>query len=270
MYFSQRIQAYFGKRIMLDYYKVLGVKKTASVKEIKAAYKRLARLQHPDLNGGRSEATQAFVQISRARDVLIDPERRAAYDAQRNAYPAKGTFASVANHTVETYVRRARSDARIKQNLEKFLTIEREEARALRQAVFPIVAFLFAAFFVPLVRPHLWHSSGWIGRTIILVLVGIGLWHTLSRIWTAIKLHTDDDQMHAKRWSRRQAILYIALAATGCGLLGTLIGISLSDSLLSAMPMFFDPSIRLELLLYPWIMVLLLDAGHSLSQRIDI
>jgi len=74
----------------------------------------------------------------------------------------------------------------------------------------------------------------------------------------------------AKRWSRRQAILYIALAAIGCGLLGTLIGMSFSDSLLSAMPMFFDPSIRLELLLYPWIMVLLLDAGHSLSQRIDI
>jgi len=260
---------------MLDYYQVLGVKKTASVKEIKAAYKRLARLQHPDLNGGLPEATQAFVQILRARDILIDPQRRAAYDAQRNAYAAKGAYAPVMNPTVDTYVRRARSDARIKKNLEKFLTIEREEARALRQAVFPIVAFLFAAFFVPLVRPHLWRSSGWTGRTIILILVSIGLWHTLSKIWAAVKLHTDrivatDDQVHAKRWSRRQAIMYIALAAIGCGLLGTLIGISLSDSLLSAMPMFFDPSIRLELLLYPWIMVLLLDAGHSLIQRIDI
>jgi len=260
---------------MLDYYQVLGVKSTASVKEIKAAYKRLARLQHPDLNGGNPEAARAFVQISRARDILIDPQRRAAYDAQRNA--AKGAYAPVVNPTVETYVRRARSDARIKQNLEKFLTTEREDTRALRQAVFPIVAFLFAAFFVPLVRPHLWRSSGWTGRTVILVLVSIGVWHTLSKIWTAVKLHTDDDrivetndQVPAKRWSRRQAILYIALAAIGCGLLGTLIGMSFSDSLLSAMPMFFDPSIRLELLLYPWIMVLLLDAGHSLSQRIDI
>jgi hypothetical protein len=49
-----------------------------------------------------------------------------------------------------------------------------------------------------------------------------------------------------------------------------LIGISFSDSLLSAMPMFFDRSLRLELLLYPWIMVLLIDAVHSLSQKIDI
>jgi curved DNA-binding protein CbpA len=255
---------------MVDYYQVLGVKSTASVKEIKTAYKRLARLQHPDLNGGLPEAAQAFVQISRARDILIDPERRAAYDAQRNAYAAKGAYAAVVNPTVETYVRRAQADARIRENLDKFLTIEREEARALRHAVFPIVAFLFASFFVPLVRPHLWRSSGWIGRTVLLVLVSIGVWHTVSKIWGAIKLYTDDDPTAAKRWSRRQAILFILLAVAGCGLLGTLIGMSFSDSLLSAMPMFFDPSIRLELLLYPWIMVLVIDAGHSLSQRLDI
>ena len=262
---------------MLDYYQILGVKDTASVKEIKAAYKRLARLQHPDLKGGPPQATQAFLQISRARDILLDPQRRAEYDAQRHAYAAKGANAPVVNVTADTYVRRARSDARIKKNLEKFLMTEREDARALRQAVFPIVAFLFAAFFVPLIRPHFWRSSGWTGRAVILVLVSIGVWHTLSKIWTAVKLHTDDgqgvatdDQVITKRWSRRQAILFIALAAIGCGLLGTFIGMSFSDCLLSAMPMFFDPSIRLELLLYPWIMVLLLDAGHSVTQRIDI
>lgn len=74
----------------------------------------------------------------------------------------------------------------------------------------------------------------------------------------------------ANGWTRRQAFLFIALATIGCGVLGLLIGISLSDSLLSAMPMFFDRSIRLEFLLYPWIMVLLIDAGHLLSQRLDI
>jgi len=208
---------------------------------------------------------------------LIDPKRRAAYDAQRNAYLAGGAYAPVVNPTFETYVQRARADARIRQNLDKFLMIEREEARALRQAIFPIVAFLFAAFFVPLVRPHFWRSSGWIGHTLILVLFSIGVWHTVSNIWRAIKLFTNDgptvatdDPMLAKRWSRRQAVLLILLAAIGCGLVGTSIGVSLSDSLLSAMPMFFDPLLRLELLFYPWIMVLVIDTLHSLSQRLDI
>src|ERR1044072_734134 len=210
------------QKSMVDYYQVLGVKSTASVKEIKTAYKRLARLQHPDLNGGLPEAARAFVQISQARDILIDPTRRAAYDAQRNAYLSRGAYAPIVNPTVETYVRRARADARIRQNLDKFLTIEREEARALRQAVFPIVAFLFATFFVPLVRPHFWRSSGWIGRILILILFSIGVWHTISKIRAAIKLHTDDDrtddQMLAKRWSKRPAILFLALAAIGCRL----------------------------------------------------
>jgi DnaJ-like protein len=271
---------------MVDYYEVLGIKDTASVEEIKAAFKRLARARHPDLNGGSPAAARAFVQISNAREILIDPRRRAEYDVQRNAHAARrsaraaqGVYAPVVNPTVETSMQRARSDSRIRKNLENVVMIDREEARVLRRAVFPIVAFLFAAFFVQLLRPHFWRSFGWIERTVILTLVSIGVWRTVAKIWTAIKLHTDNDrtratmsseQMFAKKRSRRQAILFIGLAAIGCGLLGTLIGMTLSDPLLSAMRGFFDPSIRLELLLYPWIMVLLMDACHSLSQRLDI
>lgn len=109
-------------------------------------------MQHPDLNSGKPEAAEAFVLILRARDISIDPQRRAAYDAQRNPYASKGAHGPIVNSTVEAYLRRARSDARLKNNFQTFLLIEREDARALRQSVFPIVAFLFAAFFVPLVH----------------------------------------------------------------------------------------------------------------------
>ena len=265
---------------MVDYYQVLGVTNNASVKEIKAAYKRLARLRHPDLNGGSAEAAQAFLQISHARDILIDPKRRAEYDAERNARPGPGSYAPVLKPAGEDYLRRARSEVRIRQNLENFLSGERKEARALRQAVFPIVAFLFAAFCVALIRPRIWRYSSWTGRAVILTLVGLGVAHTVAKIWTAIKMLPDDQPQTGRSRAgvinlplirrRRPALLLIGLAAIVCGLMGTLVGISLSDVLSMAMPRFFDQSIRLELLLYPWVMVLFLNACHSLSQRLDI
>jgi hypothetical protein len=142
--------------------------------------------------------------------------------------------------------------------------------------VFPIVAFLFAAFCVARIRPRIWCSSGWTGRAVILTLVSLGVAHTVSKIWTAIKLLPDDQtgagviNLPLLGESRRSALLLIGLAAIVCGLVGTLVGISLSDVLSMAMPRFFDQSIRLELLLYAWVMVLFLNACHSLSQRLDI
>jgi hypothetical protein len=268
---------------MVDYYQVLGVRNTASVTEIKAAYKRLARLHHPDVNGGSAEAAQAFVQISYARDILIDPRRRAEYDAERNAQAGPGSYAPVLKPAGEDYLRRARSDVRIRRHLENFVTAERKEARAMRQAVFPIVAFLFAVFCVALIRPHIWRSSDWTGRAVILTMVCLGVAHTVSKIWTAIKLLPNHQSgagqsgegvirlpLLGKGLSRRPALLITGLAAIVCGLMGTLVGISLSDLLSMATPRFFDQSIRLELLLYPWVIVLFLNASHSLSQRLDI
>ena len=64
----------------IDYYKVLGVKKDASEKEIKKAYRKLARKYHPDVNPGNKEAEKKFVQINEANEVLSNPENRKKYD----------------------------------------------------------------------------------------------------------------------------------------------------------------------------------------------
>lgn len=63
-----------------DYYSVLGLRRDASDKEIKQAYRRLARQYHPDVNPGDAAAEQKFKDISEAYSVLSNPESRKKYD----------------------------------------------------------------------------------------------------------------------------------------------------------------------------------------------
>ncbi|MEX6689158.1 J domain-containing protein [Danxiaibacter flavus] len=64
----------------IDYYKVLGVDKSASTDDIKKAYRKLARKYHPDLNPNDQNAHKTFQQINEANEVLSDPEKRKKYD----------------------------------------------------------------------------------------------------------------------------------------------------------------------------------------------
>lgn len=64
----------------IDYYKILGVSKTATDKEIKAAYRKLARKYHPDLNPNDKDAAEKFKQVNEANEVLSDAENRKKYD----------------------------------------------------------------------------------------------------------------------------------------------------------------------------------------------
>src|SRR3984893_17970073 len=63
-----------------DYYSTLGVAKTATGKEIKQAFRKLARKHHPDVNPGDKAAESKFKEINEAYEVLGDPEKRKKYD----------------------------------------------------------------------------------------------------------------------------------------------------------------------------------------------
>ncbi|MBP2583152.1 molecular chaperone DnaJ [Streptomyces sp. PvR006] len=66
-----------------DYYKVLGVPKDATEAEIKKAYRKLARENHPDANKNDAKAEERFKEISEANDILGDPKKRKEYDEAR-------------------------------------------------------------------------------------------------------------------------------------------------------------------------------------------
>ena len=63
-----------------DYYKVLGIDRNAGEKEVRAAFRKLARQYHPDVNQGEPGADERFKEINEAHEVLSNPESRRLYD----------------------------------------------------------------------------------------------------------------------------------------------------------------------------------------------
>ena len=73
-----------------DYYEILGVSKSASVKEIKKAYREMAIKHHPDHNQDDAASEEKFKEISSAYEILSDEQKRAEYDAYGHNTPHSG------------------------------------------------------------------------------------------------------------------------------------------------------------------------------------
>lgn len=276
---------------MTDYYKVLGVRRTASKSEVKSAYRKLARLRHPDLNGGSEGAAREFDLLSKAYRVLIDPQERAYYDHQLSSLASSGGSILSSNNP---HARRARDiamQARWDRVVDEVLERDRQETRERQRAVFTIVSLFLSTFFVAMIRPHFWANFNYAGRAIILTLFVIGVWHLVTRLREYLQHYTyrrgsvrkTEEEEPEQPYTRFSAYTFLLVGygiSIGGGLIlgwhaqGYFDGLSMlfRHAAKGQTDVFFSLStLRLvpDLLVYPPIAVLIVDGLQSLTSRMD-
>lgn len=167
---------------MTNYYKVLGIRQSASKSEVKSAYRKLARLRHPDVNGGSEKAAREFALLAKAYQVLIDPQERAFYDQQLTAPPSSGYSILHSNNPHAQRARNLAVQARWDRVVNEVLERDRQESRERQRAVFTTVSLFLSTFFVAMIKPHLWETFDYFGLAIVLTLFVIGVWHLATRL----------------------------------------------------------------------------------------
>lgn len=279
---------------MTNYYKVLGIKGSASKSEVKSAYRKLARLRHPDVNGGSEEAAREFALLSKAYRVLIDPQERAYHDQQLTGRADTGYSIL---HSDNKHAQRARTlamQARWDRVVDQVLERDRQESRERQRAVFTTVSLFLSTFFVAVIKPHLWETFDYVGRAIVLTLFVIGVWHLATRlreyfahytyspksIQDSIMREEEKPEQPFTRFSAYTFLLVGYALSIGVGLLigwhtqGFLTGMNMlfRQVEVAQSTMLFHSSTALlipDLVVYPPIAVLIVDTMQGLTSRMD-
>jgi len=277
---------------VIDYYKILGVRQTATKAEIRSAYRKLARVLHPDFNGGSTKAAREFSLLSKAYHTLTNPQERAFYDDRLKAQ-SKRSYSIL--HSDNPHAQRARNlavQARWDRVVDEVLERDRRENMERQRVVFTTVSLFLSTFFLALIKPHLWEVFDYVGRAIVITLFAMGVWHLVTRLREYFNHYTyrpkmiQDSIMREEKepeqpFTRSSAYAFLILGYVLSVSIGLLIGWHAQDFFLDLTIPFRHrgPSVGLlmyspvllipDLILYPPIAVLIVDSMHALASRID-
>jgi hypothetical protein len=280
---------------VIDYYKILGVKPTASQAEIKSAYRKLARQSHPDINRESERAARDFSVLSRAYHVLIDPQERAYYDEQLRAERSRGYSILDSNNPHAKRARNLAVQAKWDRVVNEVLERDRRDNLERQRAVFTTVSLFLSTFFVTLIRPQLWQISNQLGRAIVLTLFVIGVWHLATRLREYITHYTyipkpiqdsiiREHELPEQPFTRFSAYTFLLVGYALSVGIGLYIGWHTQDffndltmlfrhrvaGVQSSMLAYTSTTLLVpDLVVYPPIAVLIVDTLHGLTSRID-
>ncbi|MGI8918280.1 MAG: J domain-containing protein [Pyrinomonadaceae bacterium] len=276
---------------MTDYYKILGVKRSASSADIKSAYRKLARLRHPDINPDSESASREFALLSKAYHTLSDPQERSYYDNQLSLGVNRG---SSILHSENPHARRARNlavQAKWDRVVDEVLEHDRRENRERQRAVFTTVSLFLSTFFVALIKPQMWGLFDYVGRAVVVTLFVIGVWHLATRLREYFKHYTyipkpiqvslmSQEEKPEQPFTRFSAYTFLLVGwALSIGV-GLFINWH-SQDFFADLTLLYQHRVQNvagttltalvvpELLFYPPIFVLIVDSMHALTSRID-
>lgn len=268
-------------KIMVNYYEILKVSPKASNAEIKSAYRRLARKFHPDKNNGSAETAAQFARIAKAYEVLGNPKERADYDKNLLKHQFDGTGKSVFD-SENPHARRWRRmvyERRFNDIIDRMIADERRETLALQKAIFPTVALFLSTCIVAIFKPIFWTKSEIVGKTVLLALFIIGVFHLIRRIRAAFEKYTYSEDIHdsilhesvpsEKPYRRFTAISFLVVGLILSLAVGLLIGHFLGISAAKEMPKMFSSTLSPEFVFYPPIVVLLVDLMHAFVLKFE-
>lgn len=279
---------------MTNYYKILGVRRSASKSEVKSAYRKLARVKHPDVNGGSEKAAREFDLLSKAYRVLMDPQERAYYDEKLSTQSSGGSILRSDN----PHAQRARNlavQAKWDRMVDEVLERDRQENRERQRAVFTTVSLFLSTFFVAMIRPQLWEMLSYAGRAVVGTLFVIGVWHLATRLREYFKHYTyrpksiqdsimTEDEKPDQPFTRFSAFTFLLVGYAVSVFIGLIIGWHAQDFFNDLTMVFrhrvedvqtslltYSSTVLLipDLLVYPPIAVLIIDSMQSLTSRMD-